>query len=162
MASFAKDRVITMSSCRVFLELKDRSPLTEEEWQRFRGQIADCGLKGLPFDEVSYVYPLQIPAKIRIQVLQEAPRVVSVLGIYDRTTCVGIIGDSELEEYYSQHAGSFIFVVGKLEKCKKNDKEYFNLRPRGWLIVQCQIKDSDLIEDSAELSNVITKKRKKC
>jgi hypothetical protein len=135
------DRVVIVNSCRAFQELKDRSPLTEVEWQRFRAQIIECGLKGLPFDEVSYIYPLQIPSKPRVQLLQESPRTISVLGIYDRSNCVGIIGDSELESYYLTHIGAFIYVVGKLDKCKKNDKEYLNLRPRGWLIVQVNASD---------------------
>ncbi len=79
-----------------------------------------------------------------VQLLQESPRIISVLGIYDRSNCVGIIGDSELELYYLAHIGGFIYVVGKLDKCKKNDKEYLNLRPRGWLIVQVSASDEQV------------------
>jgi hypothetical protein len=139
------DRVVLVSHCRAFLELKDRAPLTSEEWGRFRNLIVDCGLKGIPFDDVSYLYPLQIPSKPRVQVLQDVPRVVSISTLYDRTGFVGVIGDKELEDHYLAHPSAFIYAVGKLEKCKKNEKEYTNLRPRGWLVVQIEpAKDSSL------------------
>jgi GTP-binding protein EngB required for normal cell division len=139
--------------------LKDRTPLTPAEWKEFRQKIGDCGLKGLPFDDVSYLFPLQIPSKLRVQVLQEKPRIVSVLTIYDRTGLVGVIGDGELENYYLNHSGAFIFAVGKMDKCKKNDKEYLNLRPRGWLLVK--IEDSNKMESIESDEKGPDKKRKK-
>lgn len=136
MSNRTFSRILTVSQCRAFLELKDRTPLTDEEWSRLYNLIQDCGLKGTPFDEVSYLYPLLIPNKPRVQILQENPRVVSVSTLYDRNQFVGVVGDRELEEFYLDHEKAFLYAVGKLEKCRKNDKEYLNLRPRGWVIVE--------------------------
>jgi hypothetical protein len=122
------------------MELKDRSPLTEDEWVRFRGLISECGLKGMPFDDVSYVYPLQIPQHPRVRVLQESPRVISALGLYDRSLCIGIVGDAEFERHYAAHSSAFVYVVGKYEKVLKDNREFYNLRPRGWVIVEIDPK----------------------
>ena len=155
------ERIVKVTRCRVYTELKDRTPLNAEEWDQFRNQIVECGLKGIPFDDVSYVLPLQIPLKPRVQVLQEQPRTVSVLTIYDRTNLVGVIGNEELETIYQAHLGAFIFAVGKLEKCKKNDREYINLRPRGWLLVQLEGQNKNQNKEELKIPEEIPEKKRK-
>ena len=154
------ERLITLPTCRAFMELKDRSPLTEVEWGRFRGFISECGLKGMPFDDASYVYPLQIPQHPRVRVLHESPRVISALGIYDRSVCIGIVGDAEFERHYSAHAGAFVYVVGKYEKVLKDNREFYNLRPRGWVIVEIDQNPAVVLEKDERILDETKSRRK--
>jgi hypothetical protein len=147
------DRVLHLSSCRAAIELKDRAPLTESEINHFLGMIPECGLKGQQFDEVAYLYPFQIPKAPKVTVLAEVPRVVSVLGKFDRDTLIGIQGDEELEKVYCANPGAFLYVVGVMSKRVKDGRQFWNIRPRCWVIVQV---DASKIQKGEELM----KKRK--
>ena len=130
------DKIVTVESCRAYLELKGREPLTEKEYRRLLQLVATCRLQGEPFDEVSWVYPLRIPTAPHVTVLSEEPRVVAVGVQHNKNKFVGVIGDAKLEMLYNNNLGEFIYAVGEIVSKKKGDKEYWNLRPRGWLVVR--------------------------
>lgn len=128
--------MIQLENSRAAIELKDRAPLSDTEIKRFLAMIPECGLKGQPFDEVAYLYPFQIPKDPKVTVLAEMPRVVSVLGKFDRDTLVGIQGNEELETIYCANPCAFLYVVGVLSKRMKEGRQFWNIRPRCWVVVR--------------------------
>lgn len=129
------NRILEMDSCRAIRELKGQQPLTEDEYVRLDKMARECPLAGEHFDEVSWVYPLRIPKEPRVRVLNEEEHIISALVILNRNIFVGVIGDQEMEACYLACPGGFIFAVGELEKKVKDDKEFWNLRPRGWKVL---------------------------
>jgi hypothetical protein len=131
-------RVYQLPRCRVLLDLKEKTPLIKEDYEKVLAMIPECPMKGIPFDDVSFLYPLQVVGSPRFTVLNEAPRVVSLLVKYNLSTLAGIIGEEELESTVMKHPNAIIYAVGKMSTKEKEGRTYHNLRPRGWLLVEEQ------------------------
>ena len=41
----------------------------------------------------------------------------------------------DLVEAYSNNLGQFLFVVGKITQERKQNREFLNIKPQGWLIL---------------------------
>jgi hypothetical protein len=147
------NRVLKMDNCRALRELKGQQPLTESEYQRLDQLAEECPLVGEHFDEVSTVYPLQIPIEPKVRLLDETNHIVSVVVLLNRNQYVGVIGDKELEDAYLTYPGGFLYCVGELEKKIKGEMTFWNLRPRGWKVYPLSPKDVIMGE------NAVKKKR---
>ena len=130
--------MVKLKQCRALDEVKANRKLTASEYKRFRGMVKDVGLEGASFDRVSWVYPLVIPADPRVTVFSEEPRCVSIGLILEKRGFVGVVGDADLEAACLSHAGSFLYVVGKIEEKRKGERTYLNMRPRGWLVAEVE------------------------
>jgi hypothetical protein len=153
------NHVLTLKSCRALSELKGKEPLTAQEYEGLAQLAETCPLQGEHFDEVSWLFPLRIPLEPKVRILDEQDHTVSVLVIYNKNICIGLIGDAELESYYIQYPGALIFVVGEISTKSKDGVEYKNIRPRGWMLfpIKLQEKSSETIENS----NIKERKKKK-
>ena len=128
-------RIHTLDRCRALNESKERIPLTPYEYQILLDLATDCPLAGMPFDQGSYLYPLQIPLSPQVRLLSSDSEVYSVSVKLNFTKFVGIIGDLELKSAVIKHPGAILFAVGNIVKKIKGESTYHNLRPRGWLVV---------------------------
>ena len=128
-------RVHTLDRCRALNESKERIPLTLYEYQILLDLAVDCPLAGMPFDQGSYLYPLQIPLTPQVRVLSKDSEVFSVSLKLNFTKFIGLIGNLELKSAVIEHPGAILFAVGNIVKKIKGESTYHNLRPRGWLIV---------------------------
>ena len=121
--------------CRALDRNKERTPLTPFEYKKILELAVDCPLAGMPFDQVSYLYPLQIPSPVRMHDLNAESNVFSITLKQNFTSFIGVIGDLELKSAITNHPGAILFAVGNIVKKIKNERTYFNLKPRSWLIV---------------------------
>ena len=128
-------RIYTLNRCRALNESKERIPLTPYEYEIVLDLAVDCPLAGMPFDQGSYLYPLQIPLSPQVRGLSNGSEVYSVSLKLNFTKFVGIIGDLELKSAVIDHPGAILFAVGNIVKKIKGESIYHNLRPRGWLVV---------------------------
>ena len=128
-------RIHTLDRCRALNECKERIPLTPYEYQKILDLAVDCPLAGMPFDQGSYLYPLQIPLSPQVRALNIDSEIYSVSLILNLARFVGIIGDTELKSAVLEHPGAILFAVGNIVKKYKGESTYHNLRPRGWLVV---------------------------
>jgi hypothetical protein len=151
------NHILTLKSCRALGELKGKEPLTEQEYAILAQLAESCPLQGEHFDEVSWLYPFRIPLEPKVRLLDDREHTISALVIYNKSTCVGLIGDAELETHYLRYPGALIFAVGEIMAKMKDGKEYKNLRPRGWMIFP--VKSNDV---SPEIKNEKVKKKNGC
>lgn len=149
------NRILDLKSCRALCELKGKEPLTEEEYTHLTEMAESCPLQGEHFDEVSWLYPLRIPLEPKTRILDATDHTISAFVLYNKTCCVGLIGDDELEALYLTHPGALIYAVGEIITKVKENVEYKNLRPRGWMLYPVRVK-----EDLDEIPKVKEKKKK--
>jgi len=128
-------RVHVLDHCRAMEMFKGRAPLTAYEYERILELAIDCPLEGMPFDQVRYLYPLQVPQKPQIRIFSEEPEVVSVSLLLNFSQFVSVIGGKDLKKAIMDYPGAVLFAVGNIIEKLKGDVVYHNLRPRGWLIV---------------------------
>lgn len=128
-------RVYTLDRCRALNKSKGRIPLTPYEYKILLELAVDCPLAGMPFDQVSYLYPLQIPLSPQVRILSNDDEIFSVSLRQNFSKFVGIIGNLELKSAVTEHPGAILFAVGNIIKKIKGENTYYNLRPRGWLVV---------------------------
>lgn len=138
------NHILTLKSCRALGELKGKEPLTDQEYGNLAQLAETCPLQGEHFDEVSWLYPLRIPLEPKVRILDARDHTISVLVIYNKSTCVGLIGDAELEIHYTKYPGALIFAVGEIMAKTKDGAEYKNLRPRGWMVFPVKSSDESL------------------
>ncbi len=136
MTAKSDPHFLRLPATRALAERKARRPLTADEYARLHAQVPEVGLDGAPFDEASWVYPLEIPPAPRVVVLDEDPRRVSVGLANGKGRFVGVVGDAAFESACLNHPGAFVYAVGRVVERRKDDRAYLNLRPRGWVLVE--------------------------
>ncbi len=129
------EKIHILDRCRALTECKGRTPLTTYEYKKILELAIDCPLAGMPFDEVSYLYPLLIPTTPQARSLSTDSEVISISLRQNYTKFISVIGDMELKTNVMAHPDAILFAVGNIIKKIKGEKTYFNLRPRGWLII---------------------------
>lgn len=129
------DHIMHLKSFQALRERKSLEPLSDEEYERMRGLIPGCGFVGQPFDETNMLYPFEIPRKSVVTVLSEKDQVFGVGVRYNRQKFVKVIGGLDLVQAYESHSGDFLFAVGFISEKEKNGRVFYNMRPRGWIIV---------------------------
>ena len=128
-------RTYVLDHCRAMEIFKGKAPLTAYEYERILELAVDCPLEGMPFDQVRYLYPLLIPLLPLFRTFSEEPKVISTSLRLNFSKFVSVIGGKDLKKAITDHPGAVLFVVGNIIDKQKGDVVYFNLRPRGWLIV---------------------------
>jgi hypothetical protein len=128
-------KVHVLDHCRVMEIFKGKMPLADYEYERILEMAIDCPLEGMPFDQISYLYSLQVPLLPKLRTFSEDPEVVSASLRLNFSKFVSVIGGKDLKKAIIDHPGAVLFVVGSIIEKIKGDNAYYNLRPRGWLIV---------------------------
>ncbi len=128
-------RVHILDHCKAMDVFKGKAPLTTYEYDRILDLAVDCPIEGMPFDQVRYMYPLLIPLEPQFRIFSEEPEVVSVSLRLNFSKFVSVIGGKDLKKAVTDHPGAVLFGVGNIVEKQKGDVVYYNLRPRGWLIV---------------------------
>lgn len=128
-------RIHVLDHCRAMEMFKGKAPLTAYEYERILELAVDCPLEGMPFDQVRYLYPLQVPQVPQIRTFSEEPEVISASLRLNFSKFVSVIGGKDLKKAITDYPGAVLFVVGNITEKLKGEVVYHNLRPRGWLIV---------------------------
>lgn len=128
-------KVMYLKTCKAQRERDCLGPLSLDEFNRMKELIPGCPLEGQQFDELNNLYPFLIPKKAVIHCLSEVDGVYAAGVQYNRKKFVMVSGDLEMVEAYKMNLGEFMFVVGKIYEKVKGEMTFYNVRPRGWIIV---------------------------
>ena len=139
------EKVIHLDTFKAYQDFRAFGPMCDEEWQRMREMIPICPMQGHRFDDFNMLYPFKIPRKPIVHVLSQKDEVFSMGVRYNHSQLVGVVGNIELMEKYNNYLGEFLFVVGKIKSKEKNDRVYYDIKPRGWLIVAKMSQEEEKI-----------------
>lgn len=129
------EKVLIVEHCKSLIKLREKSPLSEREYEKLIELVLECPIEGMPFDEQSQIYPLEIQKHPIIRRFSEEPYVVSVTLRWNSGDLVSVIGDQEFESAVLGNPKGIVFAVGRIYKRIKESRTYLNLRPRGWLLI---------------------------
>ncbi len=110
-------RIHILDHCRAMELFKGKAPLTAYEYERILELAVDCPLEGMPFDQVRYLYPLQVPQIPQIRIFSEEPEVVSVSLRLNFSKFVSVIGGKDLKKAITDYPGTILFAVGNIAAC---------------------------------------------
>ena len=128
-------KILVVDHCKALTKLREKTPLTEREYEKLLELVLECPIEGMPFNTQSQMYPLEIQKTPIIRQFSEDPYVVSVTLRWNSGDLVSVIGDRELETAVLKNPKGIIFAVGRIYKRIKENRTYLNLRPRGWILV---------------------------
>jgi hypothetical protein len=140
------NEVIYLDTFQALHDYRIMGPLSDLEYNYMLEMIPRCPLEGEKFDAKNMLYPCKIPKKPSITCISDEREVYAVGVQYNKAKFVKVMGNLSLVAAYENNLDQFLFVVGQIQEIQKEEKVYYNLNPRGWVIVNTGIQQADPVK----------------